>query len=519
MPKDITQLFTAYRPNLSNLQTMFRFYEDSFAGGIRYTSNTLYLHKHPLETDYEGRLTRAAYNNKCSKFIRNISKYVFGREIKRSDIIDPLLNLLDFFTITQQQQEYPTWWSYNCKQAMVLGEWYLFYDAPSIAQQISLYEYQNGMFEKAICHPIHPENVQWVKYERGELVEFVVNQYFSYTDDNTNRIDCMKAAFTPNEICFYPVDKSQTASNYAFLPTTKPVKIPNPYGVVPVFRLFIDENSDGIGDSLIRDVAPMNNILYNNESEMNEMCRDNIFPSFALPTDESQESIIDKYYPKDEKTKQPLWSKMRFYPHAKESPLTVLNIPVENFTNLMTYCNYESAQMRDVMDIRLTEINQAQSGTSKAYDIREETSMLELFSDTFKTKETQFLIWLAKLTKTTLDLKELSLAYPTKKDFEIMDRSKMLADLKIAKNELAESSITAVKAIKQLVAEKTIGDYISEQDMNDITKEINEFEIEKKEKKEFTESTESIESDRVNDDNDLSDDEINTLLDEVKEYV
>lgn len=458
-------LFNKTRPELNALIDLFNFYDESYIGGYQYTNNKNNLHKHKLEFDYENRVKRASYTNLCSKYVNNIIKHIFGHEITR-DGIDSLANIVSFQTLNGKSVDVETFMKNIVKQSLIKGEVYLFVDSPKKNADVTNSELINGEYQYTISM-IRPQNIQYIQTDNGIINEIIINQKFTDTYGRN-----IVSLYFNNEILIMKIANELDQISYE--------EVYNNFQMVPVFKWCIDEDDNGIGESILRDAAKINNTIYNLESLAVEMCRDNVFPMFGLPVSQENMAVIDEMWGISDSGKVS-FERKQFIPHDKDSPITTIQIDTKNFDNILNLLNYYKNQIKDILDQRMTELI-AQSGISKSYDVMETNQMLSFLSEMYANLEFSFYVWLSKLINVQINPDTISLEYPKMEHFDVViEKDRHIENIEYTMGKV--ESDTYKKIAQYELVRTVMGHLLTDKESEQIKKEIMESKI--KEEPEF----------------------------------
>lgn len=257
----------------------WNFHLRSYLGGQDY-QNGYHLNRYVLETDeeYLKRASNTPIDNHCKNVVQIYSSFLFrvpptrdygsltGDAQLKSFINDADLDGRSFNNIIREMQVH----------ASVYGTCWAILDKPKIVTNTRAEELQQDI--RPYLSIYTPENVLNWKYERLANGRFYLTS-LTLLEDLIND-DAIVKVWTLDDICTYRINEFK--KQYA---VSKPIlldEVPNALGEIPAVCLYNQKSQRrGIGISDLNDVAEMQQSIYNDYSEMEQLIRLSNHPSLV----------------------------------------------------------------------------------------------------------------------------------------------------------------------------------------------------------------------------------------------
>ena len=257
----------------------WNFHLRSYLGGQDY-QNGYHLNRYVLETDeeYLKRASNTPVDNHCKNVVQIYSSFLFrvpptrdygsltGDAQLESFINDADLDGRSFNNIIREMQV----------NASVYGTCWAILDKPKVVTNTRAEELQQDI--RPYLSIYTPENVLNWKYERLNNGRFYLTS-LTLLEDLIND-DAIVKVWTLEDICTYRINEFK--KEYA---VTKPIlldEVPNALGEIPAVCLYNQKSQRrGIGISDLNDVAEMQQSIYNDYSEIEQVIRLSNHPSLV----------------------------------------------------------------------------------------------------------------------------------------------------------------------------------------------------------------------------------------------
>ena len=257
----------------------WNFHLRSYLGGQDY-QNGYHLNRYVLETDeeYLKRASNTPVDNHCKNVVQIYSSFLFrvpptrdygsltGDAQLESFINDADLDGRSFNNIIREMQV----------NASVYGTCWAILDKPKTVTNTRAEELQQDI--RPYLSIYTPENVLNWKYERLNNGRFYLTS-LTLLEDLIND-DAIIKVWTLEDICTYRINEFK--KEYA---VTKPIlldEVPNALGEIPAVCLYNQKSQRrGIGISDLNDVAEMQQSIYNDYSEIEQVIRLSNHPSLV----------------------------------------------------------------------------------------------------------------------------------------------------------------------------------------------------------------------------------------------
>ena len=449
------------RQNYEIYRKLFQFYEDSYIGGIIYTDKADYMPRFSMlerKDEYETRRCLAAYDNNCYKYINNIRKHIFSKDIFRSGF-DRIIAQSHFYSLANSRTSYENFISQLMTWTMVMGEQYVYVTADSTSDVVT------DDTVRYSFHVIKPQNVLWFKKsEDGLLSEIVIEGEFVFAGKKYSKL-----YFNPDEIKAQRTEQDGKGGSDTF---------PNSFGYVPIFRVTLDENADGLGESVLRDIADKNKQIYNLRSLSIMINYKNAFPEKALPMSDDIQELYATHMSREEDTnavsKIELDRARRVWPYpAGGTPPQNLSIDTANYTNIEDQIERLKRESDILMDQRIQQLV-SQSGLAKSYDAKEQNSMLSWFAKVFEYLEKDLIVWVDTMAGFQIPEESISIVYPDEDSFDVIMTDKYYEDLKELYT--MTKSAKGKKAIEVLLYKKLMTGLMPKDELDAILSDVKAIE-------------------------------------------
>ena len=257
----------------------WNFHLRSYLGGQDY-QNGYHLNRYVLETDeeYLKRASNTPVDNHCKNVVQIYSSFLFrvpptrdygsltGDAQLESFIDDADLDGRSFNNIIREMQV----------NASVYGTCWAILDKPKVVTNTRAEELQQDI--RPYLSIYTPENVLNWKYERLNNGRFYLTS-LTLLEDLIND-DAIIKVWTLEDICTYRINEFK--KEYA---VTKPIlldEVPNALGEIPAVCLYNQKSQRrGIGISDLNDVAELQQSIYNDYSEIEQVIRLSNHPSLV----------------------------------------------------------------------------------------------------------------------------------------------------------------------------------------------------------------------------------------------
>tara|TARA_R110000737_G_scaffold83082_1_gene115448 strand:+ start:1234 stop:2652 length:1419 start_codon:yes stop_codon:yes gene_type:complete len=257
----------------------WNFHLRSYLGGQDY-QNGYHLNRYVLETDeeYLKRASNTPVDNHCKNVVQIYSSFLFrvpptrdygsltGDAQLESFINDADLDGRSFNNIIREMQV----------NASVYGTCWAILDKPKVVTNTRAEELQQDI--RPYLSIYTPENVLNWKYERLNNGRFYLTS-LTLLEDLIND-DAIIKVWTLEDICTYRINEFK--KEYA---VTKPIlldEVPNALGEIPAVCLYNQKSQRrGIGISDLNDVAELQQSIYNDYSEIEQVIRLSNHPSLV----------------------------------------------------------------------------------------------------------------------------------------------------------------------------------------------------------------------------------------------
>jgi len=273
------ETLTKRHPDYEDNMHKWKFHVSSYIGGQDY-QNGYYLNRYILESDeeYTKRLGFTPLDNHCRNVVQIYSSFLFRVAASRDyatlqdDVAleaflkDADLEGRSFQNVIKEMQQH----------ASVYGHCWAIIDKPDTNVQTRAQELSQDI--RPYMSIYTPENVTNWKYERAENGKFYLTELTVIEDLQVD--SATVKIYTPEEITTYRVD--DYLKEYS---TAKPVLVSeqvNAIGKIPAVILYNQKSARrAIGVSDLQDVAELQQSIYNDYSEIEQLIRLSNHPSLV----------------------------------------------------------------------------------------------------------------------------------------------------------------------------------------------------------------------------------------------
>jgi len=272
-------------PNYYKYLDDWLFYKASYDGGKEYTMNTKYkdvsmLEQHDRENNYNfiERRRRSIYLNYCKFVVDTYAKFIFSGKNSIIRLIEPendiFYSIIDNFN--GRGLEANSFMQKLFINSLIYGEYYVLIDKPKKPDNASIFKTKE-LNIYPYCKMISPIKVlDYSIDDKGEYNWILILEEYIENKDPFKPMEEIKQyrLITREEIYLY-------TSEGAIL---EGYPINNELKRVPIVKCMItDIDHDGVGESFLKDIAWINNQIYNLSSLRSEEFRNTCFPQMYGP--------------------------------------------------------------------------------------------------------------------------------------------------------------------------------------------------------------------------------------------
>jgi len=366
-------------------------YIDSYLGGVNYQKSR-YLIQGSTEDDkkFNLRVKTSGYTNLCKPVINGLTKHIYKQPITR-DGLDDIVVMIDF-----DSKSIDHFWRDAVNLLAVYGEVYLYVQYPDADDDITLYDVAHDDALRFKVTIVPPQNVPW--FDKDEAI--ILKEYYNGMNMEVNAI-----TLTAETI------KTQEEEHS------------NPFGVIPLFKLIVDQNKDGIGESILADIADLNNMIHNLNSSAYSECINSAFSSLMLPWTQEIQRIYDKQFPQEkglDGVERPVYRprEIMLYPAGYE--FSYLSKDISGIQFKMSLVDKLRDDIQSLGNQKLQDMLLNQSGIAKAYDFMTYSSQLSALARIIESFEEKFFTFIVEYIKP--GYKDWAVNYP--EDFDIITEEK-----------------------------------------------------------------------------------------------
>ena len=249
------------------------FYLRSYLGGEEYRTGT-FLHEYALEIDleYQNRINYTPIDNHCRNIISIYSSFLFRVPPTRNyGVLENDPSLESFLTDTDLEgQNFNAFMKNAQTYSGVYGNVWIFVDKPESNAQTRAEEL--GQDIRPYLTVVTPDNVMDWNYKRASSGRYYL-EYIKIREEVTNEGTYLRI-WTPDTI------------SYVFVPEKGKIQVieekVNQLGVIPAVCLYNKRSPRrGVGISDLTDVALLQQSIYNELSEMEQLIRLSNHPSLV----------------------------------------------------------------------------------------------------------------------------------------------------------------------------------------------------------------------------------------------
>lgn len=423
-PFDLTE-----RKSRDKRKKLWSFLMDAYIGGFDYTEKKEYLiggvGEYPEE--YNARKKLASYFNAPKNVINNLEKHIFEKEIDRDTIVD-LTNMMGFREIRGKHTDVDNYFGLIQRLKWIYGEIYLLIEGSQGTEELTdleLVELGKTMYTT----PVLPHQVYHITTDKGDIKKIIIDTNFEFQGETI-----LQVYYDPGIIGFNLKGKD-------------PVTRENVFGRVPILQLIIDEDKDGFGEGLLRDIAKHANVIYNKANMITGIELSNVAPTITLPVDDKGNKTFRESYglikaPEKSpdilgETKEPeklgntnlvaraiKWvidfRKKRVMTHSPGNAPQLLVVDISVVDRIQADVDKMKAEIQEMANQRIQEIIR-QSGISKSYDFKDTSAQLQYLSKIARMDELEFWKLFLQLTfNKSKKLEDIFLGYP--ETFDVIDK-------------------------------------------------------------------------------------------------
>jgi hypothetical protein len=415
---------TNYHNDYTSFQNDWLFYMQSYVGGRQYTTDAnIFQHLRETEQDYSKRLKRATFTNYCRSVVDLYTSFIFGvetsvmRDFEGDQYLDFHQNIdLRGNTVDDFMQQVATY-------AQIFGFCGILVDTPPRDDSIiTLRDQQESGLRPYLVIYQPPDIVDWSLDRFGQLLWVRLREQVSDNDDPFAEADdkVVYRTFTRNEWYLHDDEQALIEQDTHGL------------GQVPFVTAYFRRHPQYpfVGLSQLVDIGPLNRLLANVSSYIDEFVSKQAFPFLAssenpmMPDGQEPESIISA-------------SNVFNYPQGGQPPSYVSppTDPAQFMQNFSSEFLIQQILRAAHLDHRaLAE----QSGVAKQYDFHQLNHVLSRFSRNLEMAESQVMglyhAW------TGQDANDFAVDYPD--NFEIETISQALANSKLVREIYGDKSPT-----------------------------------------------------------------------------
>jgi hypothetical protein len=440
--------------------------ELAYKGGESYIRRNLFRHVREDQESYADRLDRAYYLNYCKQFIALIISYIFSRE---DAIHIRLPERMAYLHADADGRGTPLmlYLKRALTQTLIWGQVGITIDSPRVTTEPRTLLEQREQGLEYYLRGIRPQHITNYYQRDNGLFDWAVEKDFYYEQPTP---------FSPADVhtryrVYWPdrIDTYIERSGFTFSKDTEPTfTTPHPFGQVPFWWLIaIDTDHDGVGESLLRDIHPINRNLFNLCSLIDEQAFGILFPMLQVPDgvlDDMEQEGMDP-----EKADEVVLSGRRLIiiPRTVEGQVTTLTPSSEPIRTILQVIEMLRLEM-----IRIAGMNSpgqeqaAESGLAKTIDFVDLNNTLSSIANTFAQGFETVLKTLAKALGQRPE--EVGIAFPN--DYNILQLQQIITDFSQVIPMVDHPAFE--DRIKELLVRKALGKYFDESVVTDIVDQI-----------------------------------------------
>jgi hypothetical protein len=418
------EFITNYHGDYTSFQNDWQFYIQSYVGGRQYTTDAnIFQHLRETEQDYNLRLKRAVYTNYCRSVVDLYTSFIFGVEthVMRDVEAESYLNFqqdvdLRGNNIDDFMQQVSTY-------AQIFGFCGILIDSPPRDDSIlTLKDQQDSGIRPYLCVYQPPDIVNWALDRFGQLIWVRLKENNQENDDpfGDEEETTHYRTFTRDEWFLHDDQQVLIDSDTHGL------------GRVPFVCAYFQKHPQYpfVGLSQLVDIAPINRLLANINSYIDEFVSKQAFPFLAssenpmMPDGQEPESIISA-------------SNVFNYPQGGQPP-SYVSPPTDPAQFMQDYsADYLIQQILRAAHLDHRALAE-QSGVAKQYDFHQLNHVLSKFSRNLEMAELQVMDIYHRWTGQ--ESEPVQIDYPD--NFEIETISQALANSKLVREIFGDKSPT-----------------------------------------------------------------------------
>lgn len=243
-------------------------------------SQMLFQHQREKREKYIERIKRSYYLNYCKFVIDTYAKFIFSgkndiirtTEPENSMVFEPYIENID-----GKNTEIDRYMQLCFVNALIYGEYYILIDKPSRTDEnMSIFDAENSNF-RAYTKRIPPTMI--LDYSKDDFGNYNWILIKEICNDDLNPL------YYSEEIYNYRlITKDQITLYYSDGMIQPGYPIDNELGIVPIIKMVVtDVDDNGVGESLLKDIALINRDIYNTCSLRSEELYNVAFPQLYGP--------------------------------------------------------------------------------------------------------------------------------------------------------------------------------------------------------------------------------------------
>ena len=406
------------------------FYQQSYIGGRRWiTTENLFRHSREDQDDYVTRLKRATFVNYCRPIIDIYTSFIFGVETSIARNTEDELYRQLIFDADFQGHSMHNFMETVATFSQVFGYVGIVVDMPKTDIQIvSMADLQASEL-RPYCTMYDALNIMdWSTDKHNQLNWIRLREQTSDTSDpfidDVSGLDYQYRTWTKDEWFVHDQDGNMVDAGEHHL------------GVVPFISVkFKDHPIDNwVGLSQLTDIAPLNRLLTNTVSYIEEFTSKQAFPFLATPDDPIQAGI--------QQEEEQIISASNVYQFpAGAQPPQYVSPPTDPAAFMKMFASdYLVKEMLRLSHLEFRELAE-QSGIAKQYDFHQLNQVLVRFSRTLESAETK----IARLFEKWMD-KDVDLEVDYPDDFNVRPMDSLLENAELIRTLMNDKSPSFVNA-------------------------------------------------------------------------
>ena len=418
------EFITNYHDDYTSFQNDWQFYINSYVGGRAYVNDqTIFQHVRESEHDYSQRIKRAIYTNYCRSVVDLYTSFIFGVETHISrDLDDP--SYLDFsLNVDLRGNSMDDFMQQVSTYAQIFGFCGVLIDSPPRDDTIiTLRDQQDSGIRPYLCVYQPLDIVDWSLDRFGQLLWVRLRENNIANEDPFAEKDneTYYRTFTRDEWFVHNEQEELVDSDTHGL------------GRVPFVCAYFQKHPQYpfVGLSQLVDIAPINRLLTNVASYIDEFVSKQAFPFLAssdnpmMPDGQEPESIVSA---------SNVWN----YPQGSQPP-SYISPPTDPAQFMQSFSTeYLISQILRAAHLDHRALAE-QSGVAKQYDFHQLNHVLSRFSRNLEMAENQVMDIYYQWTGQMLETAPID--YPD--SFEVETISQALANSKLVREIFGDKSPT-----------------------------------------------------------------------------